>query len=66
MGQNQFFYAACDATGQQPICFDAKLMLVLKQTASTLAWQNYFQIASTTSRTVVEELCFMVSTNEML
>ena len=44
-------------------------MVVLKHImfgVATLAWQDYFQMGLTTSRTVVEELCLMVYTNETL
>ena len=34
--------------------------------AATSAWQDYFQMGSTTSRKAVEELCFTVSTNNTL
>ena len=43
VGQNQFFDAACDVTGQEPICLDAKLMVALKLIVfggATLAWQD--------------------------
>ena len=34
--------------------------------AATSAWQDYFQMGSTTSRKAVDELCFTVSTNKTL
>ena len=48
---------------------DAKLTVASKHImfgAATLAWQDYFQMALTASRTAVEELCLMVSTNEIV
>ena len=69
VGQNQFIDVACNVTGQEQICLNVKLMLTLKHIAFetvTLAWQDCFQMGSTASRTVVVELCSMVSASKML
>ena len=65
MGENYFCNANCDAVGCKPV----KLMVSLKHlafVAATLAWQDYFQMGSTTSRKAVEELYFTVSTSNTL
>ena len=69
VGENSFYNAKCDAVGCEPISLDILLIMSLKHLAFgvvTTAWQDYFQMGSTTSRKAVKELCFAVSTNLVL
>ena len=69
MVQNPFYNVNKDAVGHDPISLDTKLMVSLKHLvfgAATLAWQDYFQMGSTTSCRAVEELCHTISTTDSL